>query len=547
MQQLREGERWKILQGNVIDVLREIPDEVVQTVVTSPPYWGARNYGTPPQVWGGVSDCDHNFSIETNPRRTRYSSDFNEKSAKQTTNKGSFEYIESGKGAMCSKCGAWIGSLGHEPTPQMFVENLVIIFREMRRVLRKDGTFWLNIGDCYAGSSGASGGPGLSTKGKRAEKTGTNKRLRPTKIEGLKPKDLVGIPWSLAEALRQPYYTGRIRNELDRAWIAAMMDGQGTICGFEHNRSDDESLRTGISVCITNSNIPLLDEVERIWHTSKRGKNVHSDNHFGERIVYRWIVHGVENKSLFLREIYPYLIAKKKQALLAYNFLEFSKKAKSLARSKEAESIKQKRLWLVRSISKLNHGETVDIPNWVKEPPILYEKGWYLRCDNVWAKSNPMVESVKDRCTRCHEYIFHFSKSRKYFYDQDAVRNAPKPKYAGKKIGLAPKRKGTLRNDGGRSFQVNGKKGANKRSVWTFSTNSFRGGHYASFPEELATAPILAGSRENDIVLDPFSGSGTTGVVALRFNRKYIGIELNDEYIKVSEERIREDNEIRLL
>lgn len=174
----------------------------------------------------------------------------------------------------------------------------------------------------------------------------------------------------------------------------------------------------------------------------------------------------------------------------------------------------------------------------------LQERGWYLRQDIIWAKPNPMPESVLDRCTKSHEYIFLLTKSRKYFFDSEAIREEQSPNTA---LDLARRKtldnKGTygdVRPDLGRSREdyvpSDGKR--NKRDVWTVATRPYAEAHFATYPPELILPCILAGSREGDTVLDPFSGSGTTGEVALQQGRNYIGTELNPDYAKLSLKRI---------
>ena len=271
--------------------------------------------------------------------------------------------------------------LGLEETPEEFVENLVKVFREVRRVLKNDGTVWLNLGDSYSGSGkGTAGNLGKKYNERHLEhKTGG---IIP---KGLKPKDLVGIPWRVAFALQ-------------------------------------------------------------------------SD-------------------------------------------------------------------------------------------------GWYLRQDIIWHKPNPMPESVTDRCTKAHEYIFLLSKSAKYFYDADAI--SEKAKYynitgmdaTGYKDAYSFNGKHKNLMDRGQnihSMHVKRSKGEgepdtegkrNKRSVWKINTKPYKEAHFATFPEELPTLCIKAGSKKEDVVLDPFFGSGTTGWVAQRLGRAWIGIELNPEYIKIAEKR----------
>ena len=141
----------------------------------------------------------------------------------------------------------------------------------------------------------------------------------------------------------------------------------------------------------------------------------------------------------------------------------------------------------------------------------LQERGWYLRQDIIWAKPNPMPESVTDRCTKSHEFMFLLTKQPKYFFDNAAIKETTA--------------KNELRN---------------KRDVWTVTTSRYKGAHFATYPTELVEPCVLAGSREGDWVLDPFNGSGTTGVVALANNRNYVGLELNPDYADLAVARISE-------
>ena len=170
----------------------------------------------------------------------------------------------------------------------------------------------------------------------------------------------------------------------------------------------------------------------------------------------------------------------------------------------------------------------------------LRADGWYLRQDIIWHKPNPMPESVQDRCTKAHEYIFLMSKSQKYHYDHEAIKeemigkpHAPKNK--------ANKNDGHLRNDVGteRMDKVWGESGmANKRSVWTVTTKPYEGAHFAVFPSDLIEPCILAGAPLGGIVLDPFMGSGTTAQVAQNLGRQYLGCELNPEYEALQNKRL---------
>lgn len=261
-----------IFEGDALTVLQRLPDQQAQCIVTSPPYWGLRDYNIDDQI-------------------------------------------------------------GLEPTLPQFINSLVSVFREARRVLRDDGVLWLNIGDGFT-----SGNRGWRAPDKKNPARAMS--VRPNTPEGLKPKDLMGIPWRLAFALQ-----------------------------------DD---------------------------------------------------------------------------------------------------------------------------------------GWYLRADIIWNKPNAMPESVKDRPTRSHEYLFMFSKQEQYYYDRDAVK------------------------------ELNGR---NLRSVWNVNTTPFPGAHFATFPQKLVDPCVKASSRPRDFVLDPFFGSGTVGLAAEQLGRSYVGIELNPEYVALAADRLQASSE----
>jgi DNA modification methylase len=288
----------KLIIGDCREKLKDLPPDSVHCCVTSPPYFGLRDYGVD-------------------------------------------------------------GQIGLEKTPDAFVAELVAVFREVKRVLRDDGSLWLNLGDSYAGSWGNYGGQNRGAGKQRAVVAGSRvpneawdertKFLPPAArgFPGVKPKDLIGIPWLVAFVLR-------------------------------------------------------------------------SD-------------------------------------------------------------------------------------------------GWWLRQDIIWSKPNPMPESVRDRCTKAHEYIFMLTKSAKYYYDADAIAEDAK-------------------TQNGQCGEIR-----NKRSVWTVATHPFAEAHFATFPPELIEPCILAGCPEGGTVLDPFSGAGTTGMVADRLKRNAILIELNPEYAKIADNRMRDD------
>jgi len=163
----------------------------------------------------------------------------------------------------------------------------------------------------------------------------------------------------------------------------------------------------------------------------------------------------------------------------------------------------------------------------------LQADGWYLRQDIIWHKLNPMPESVKDRCTKAHEYLFLLSKSANYYFDNEAIKEPAA--YAGCNRGISKNISPNGLSDFGGKIQYDDR---NKRSVWTVNTRSYHEAHFATFPEKLVEPMILAGCPDGGIVLDCFAGAGTTALVALKLNRKFLAIELNPDYCKMGQERV---------
>lgn len=326
----------RIITGDCIEGMKTLPDGSIHTCITSPPYFGLRSYD------GG--ECE----------------------------------------------------IGQEDTVDAYVQKMVEVFREVKRILRDDGTLWLNLGDSYMSSKNCAPPPQTigGQRGMPSDFVPGNRKDQ----KGLKTKDLIGIPWRVAFALQAD--------------------------------------------------------------------------------------------------------------------------------------------------------------------------GWYLRQDIIWHKPNPMPESVEDRCTRAHEYIFLLSKKPHYYYDHKAIKEP----LAESSIGRAERKQKLIDRTGvgtlgkqikegvntdhgyaGLALGRNGKTGysedgkRNKRSVWTVNTRGYKGAHFAVYPEELITPCVLAGCPAGGTVFDPFTGSGTTAVVALKNGRNYIGTELNPEYVKIAEDRIAEQIKPNLL
>jgi len=176
----------------------------------------------------------------------------------------------------------------------------------------------------------------------------------------------------------------------------------------------------------------------------------------------------------------------------------------------------------------------------------LRSRGWYLRSDIIWHKISPMPESVKDRPTSSHEHIFLLSKSERYYYDHEAIQVPAKHSDDSRKgkgrIAYDGKRQGESGN--GQEAFVSISDYKNKRDVWSVNPAQFSDAHFAVYPVELIEPCVLAGSEEGDVVLDPFSGAGTTGVAALKNNRKYVGVDLNSDYHEIARNRIRNHKEV---
>ena len=538
----------EFIQGDA----RAIPleDESVQTVVTSPPYWGLRDYGLEPTVWGGKAECPHEWGEEII-------------ASANDSNRGSMEWSTGGnpaakvkgekpsQGSFCRHCNAWRGTLGLEPAPSLYVEHLVQIFREVKRVLRKDGTIFLNLGDSYARQAGDDSTRGRPNTGQKkvmdagADMSGKGIHRPPP---GLKPKDLIGIPWMVAFALRQPYHTGCIKDPLDRAWLAGLVDADGSI-GIRIHRNPRYSNPTyiphlnvcssdlaGLEKCVRITGLGRINLKHKAGFTDKRKITSRRD-------FYTWRLDGqIANKVI--RDIFPFLTIKRLQAQLAYN-QNLSLKWGRPTRSKPVPpKVARYREQLYECCKKANRREECDLPHLDPVDP-AEEPGWYLRSEIIWHKNNSTPESVKDRPTRSHEQIFLLSKEARYYYDADAIREphkgvslarARRNRHGGKYRDSDPLEHGSTKR--GANYGPDGDwdkicspGGRNKRSVWTVSTEGYGGGHFATFPPALITPSILAGAPPRGVVFDPFSGSGTTAWTACRLGRRGIGLDLAYQHL----------------
>jgi DNA modification methylase len=419
--------------------------------------------------------------------------------------------------------------LGLESTPQEYVAKLVEIFREVRRVLKEDGVLWLNLGDSYAHDN-PSGPQGKN--GDRSSRTFTAGGAG-GKEHGLKPKDLVGIPWRVAFALQAPDYLGTIRNETDRAWMAALIDGEGCITILEATSPHGSGSSYPPILQIRMCDRECIDKAMELTGTGGESPPQYPASMEGQRPAFQWRIHGRKAADT-IAEIYPFLLIKRKQAIVAWNHQMVRDGYETKRGVKIPVDALEKQKLCREIIQKLNHREPVDLPCWMIEPPPLIGAGWYLRQDLIWAKPNPMPESVTDRCTKAHEYIFLLSKSASYYYDAGAVaepcetesvlrdRNAEgyNPSLGDGRDRFSP---------GARGYGDT----RNRRSVWEITTKPYAEAHFATFPPELPRLCIMAGSKPGDTILDPFGGSGTTGEVAQELGRNAVLIELNPAYCEL--------------
>lgn len=516
-----------VYNGDVLAVLQELPSESVDCCITSPPYWGLRDYGT--GTWeGGDPACDHKVRKNAQIESSTLSS------GRSTTG-----HQKEGFKTYCPRCGARRidSQIGLEATPEEYVAKMVEVFREVRRVLKKEGTCWLNLGDSYNGSGGDHKEGG---KNDASFQTGLMHGVQYKNITALKPKDIVGIPWRTALALQAPYYTGRIKNEADRIWLAAMIDGEG--CMFIHKRKagassyakyrktdgieveytrKQDTYGAGLEVANTHESI-----VKRCMEITGKGSICFQDKESKlknrNQRLFRWNMRSNECRDI-IREVYPYLTGKKHEARLLLG---------CPSSGEDAEKAHQ-------GLMNLHNGLTcsVDFP----EPESMYEQGWYLRQEIIWAKKNCMPESVTDRCTKSHEQVFLLAKSEHYFYDAEAIKEpaswntnerqarakiGQKSNPDAKKNGIRPKvpsgwdtevgskhntaewsakrkrgdpRDGIKNNASFDEAMLSMPDTRNKRSVWEITTKPYKEAHFATFPPDLVEPMIKAGTSAKGV------------------------------------------------
>lgn len=498
-------------------------DESVQTCVTSPPYWGLRAYaGEQAFVWGG-EDHEHEWGDTSRVGGGKQNA---EGKRWQHTGGG-----VSGHGAAPSStcpCGAWYGALGLEPTPDLFIAHMVEVFREVKRVLRKDGTLWLNLGDSYAAnwSSMRPQGGGVFKDVER-ERT----KYPPP---GLKSKDLVGIPWRVALALQADgwYLRSDIiwakpnpmpesvtdRPTKSHEYVFLLAKGQWSERSIPFANLEPERVHLGRYLGAQNPAVSAGAKfgVEFATALFNRAQEQH-DFRLPPFYAEEWKQLPQGNDSDFVAHLPP----EHRLAAHAARFLDGDTSTPQFLGEID-------RLW--GDLSERHHllvgrGLTQG-PN---PPHVLVDGDGAIRVD--YPGEIGKIEFAH------HRIVVTVPTACSYFYDADAIREAVSPHTHSRGEGIGVKNAGTefgqgIKHNEDYARAINGPvSNRNARTVWNIATQPYPGSHFATFPEELPERCIKAGSSTGDVILDPFNGSGTTGRVAMRLGRRYVGLDLSREYL----------------
>jgi DNA modification methylase len=452
-------EKNKIYLGNSLNVLKTLPDESIDLCVTSPPYYNLRNYGSDLEVWGGNSECEHEWGESEpfrghKPQHGKGSNTMEVREVARESDKSDWS-----SGTFCQKCGAWRGELGLEPTPELFIKHLTDIFREVRRVLKSTGTLWVNIGDTYATVGGAYGG-GNSYKGlhNRSGLTDTVNFKQPTLQEyGYKHKDLIGIPWLLAFSLRNDGWYLR----QDIIWAKAI-SGDMRVGGAMPESVTDRCSKA-------HEHIFMFSKSPNYYYNQEAIKEPIKDS-TKQRYQTGWS--GNEKRD------YP--------GSSHNNFSKFMGSEKA----KQMETGNRRDVWFVKT-------KPFSEAHFAVFPPDLIK---------------PIIKAGVPQkvCSQCGSPYFPYVEREEIERDKLECGNKDD--------------NGVTRTTAGlKDLQKYGKKPVKEK------------GYKPSCDCNADT--------ESGIVLDPFFGAGTTGVVAKKEGVDYIGIEKYQKYIDIAEKRIRDTME----
>lgn len=489
-------------QGDCLDVLRRLPDESVHCCVTSPPYFGLRDYGT--AEWqGGDAECDHKHPDQIrgeNPTAM---------SGQGNGGSGRVVYRD-----VCGKCGAVRvdSQIGLEETPQAFVAKMVEVFEEVRRVLKPDGVLFLNLGDSYFGSGKGLNGDGTLGKINSAKQRSNRGSLlsnvgRATAcdtfgkaLEDFRESDC--LCQSLCDACRKAYQIGKSHSGIPHAPKQSASLSE-TI--HEHKELQPDHLPTSGFFHPANHNVDAIQDSEN-WpsHVAEQLLASHQST-LEQSSQPLQGVHLPDGGSLVCLMCEQTLTHDDRQSVHTKACtcdIVTPLGALNLDRSGIASSGLAYPHYTTTS---LKPKDLIGIP-W-RVAFALQEAGWWLRQDIIWSKPNPMPESVTDRCTKAHEYIFLLTKSARYFYDGEAV----KEKVADATVDRAKYHWASPGSKAAGYQELNGLNrdvpyadvvdlnGRNKRSVWTVTTQPYSEAHFATFPPKLIEPCILAGTSEKGV------------------------------------------------
>ena len=425
--------------------------------------------------------------------------------------------------------------IGLEPTPDDFVAEMVAVFREVRRVLRDDGVLFLNLGDSYFGSNQTGGTKSKEGSAKRAGRMFSKpvgaQRAIACDTSGTKPEGFQAsgcLCGSLCDACRAAYRLGISHNGNLLAPTPAPSIGVST---HEHMVLPPGHLPTlGLTGRGDHSEAAILDpeQASRLAGEPPRDAPVSMTHGSSRRPQAEPPRSGQPSGCLSCGRSLPDCVpASARMGGCTCGTSAPGSASDSLG--KGASGLAYPHL----TTKALKPKDLIGIP-W-RVAFALQADGWYLRQDIIWHKPNPMPESVQDRCTKAHEYLFLLSKSGRYYFDAGAISEAfAGEPYNGRTNGAITNGD---RGDKGRTIGMTTER-RNKRSVWTVATQPFSGAHFATFPPDLIEPCILAGCPAGGTVLDPFGGAGTTGLVADRLQRSATLIELNPDYAAMAERRI---------
>ena len=462
----------EILRGDNRETLKTLKDKSINTVVTSPPYWGLRDYGTATWV-GGDPNCPH-------MRTTKIS---------KNTTTGHMGMFKQGNvvgdaiyKSVCPKCGAkrMDSQLGLEETPEEYVSNLVGVFREIKRVLRDDGTVWLNLGDSYS-----SGG----------RRTTTNQSLRgdkdygvtrPAPSKGIKPKDLIGIPWRVAFALQQDGWY--LRQDIIWHKPNPMPESVRDRCTKAHEY-----------IFLLSKNVKYYYDADAIREPLKESSikrlSQNLENQKGSSRAHAGVKPNGPMKAVFGKYSNVENEIKHRQGMSKLRGTKLVETRPKLPDQKVFVNFLRSKVSIKTLIENTDIKKTT-IEHWFRNDDL----GFAFPSVEDWNIIKPFVN--------------------------DWSKDFEKIDYA---LTYTEKHLDEIKHNA---------KGKNKRSVWTVTTKPFKEAHFATFPMDLIEPCILAGCPEAGTVLDPFGGSGTTGIVASNHNRNAILCELNDEYSDIAEKRL---------